>query len=196
MTITRTLRRTFGVMSKQDRRLWRTAEDLDDLGYLMAKWLQGDIESQPGCWPGYGPDEETADLVLDLARLNLDGFLTTASQPSIADHGYDGQWWEQRAAVSGFARPELTARLRAAADGAGLEMQVADPSSSMLPVTRRAGQAYTWFGGWLNDREIDFQFDGCSAAALDALSAADQITIADPEWSRADLLWETLRSVR
>ncbi|WP_157881130.1 DUF6919 domain-containing protein [Streptomyces griseoruber] len=68
-------------MSWSDRRRWRSAHTVADLGELMALWLEGELRSWPGYMPGCGPDEETTHLIPSLAALNRAGFLTIASQP-------------------------------------------------------------------------------------------------------------------
>ncbi|MGW1620979.1 DUF6919 domain-containing protein, partial [Streptomyces sp. NPDC002172] len=35
-------------MSRSDRRRWRSARTISDLGELMALWLEGTIASRPG----------------------------------------------------------------------------------------------------------------------------------------------------
>ncbi|GGZ19658.1 DUF6919 domain-containing protein [Streptomyces nitrosporeus] len=35
-------------MSRADRRRWRSARTVADLGELMALWLEGEIASRPG----------------------------------------------------------------------------------------------------------------------------------------------------
>lgn len=55
-------------MPAAERRLWREAATLDELGELTARWLTGRITSQPGYQPRCGPDDETRDLIHTLAR--------------------------------------------------------------------------------------------------------------------------------
>lgn len=69
-------------MSTADRRLWRSADSLQDLGDRVALWLTGAIASQAGYQPRYGPDPETAHLVPVLARLNRAGYVTDCSSPA------------------------------------------------------------------------------------------------------------------
>ncbi|MFJ9521790.1 DUF6919 domain-containing protein [Kitasatospora sp. NPDC101801] len=112
------------IMSRADRRAWRSAATLADLGELTAQWLEGTRASWPGYVPGYGPDSETTDtpgLVRALALANRAGYVTNASQPG--EHGPDqGQdWWAQRTAVSGFvADPQALHTLRLVAESYGL----------------------------------------------------------------------------
>jgi len=52
-----------GGMTPEDAGRWRAARTLADLGEVTAQWLEGKITSIPTVVPGYGPDEETADLI-------------------------------------------------------------------------------------------------------------------------------------
>ncbi len=141
-------------MSRSDRRCWRSAQTVADLGALMALWLEGDLRSWPGYMPGCGPDEETAHLVPSLAALNRAGFLTIASQPGEAGVGHDGSWWEQRAAVEGFVSDRtLYHRLLDAAEAADLTVAVHDAQAGVddpaITVTTVDGEPYTAFASWL-----------------------------------------------
>ncbi len=40
-------------MSRTDRRAWKQARTLAELGELTARWLEGDIASQPGYMPNW-----------------------------------------------------------------------------------------------------------------------------------------------
>ncbi|WP_031099057.1 DUF6919 domain-containing protein [Streptomyces sp. NRRL S-15] len=107
-------------MSRADRRRWKSARTVADLGELMSLWLEGEIASRPGYAPRYGPDEETAHLVPSLAALCRAGYITTCSQPGSAGTGADGLWWEQRAAVEMVVTdPELLHLLVDVASTAG-----------------------------------------------------------------------------
>ncbi|GAA3372255.1 hypothetical protein GCM10017744_103040 [Streptomyces antimycoticus] len=46
-------------MSRADRRRWKSARTVLDLGWLMARWLEGEIASRPGYQPRFGPDKES-----------------------------------------------------------------------------------------------------------------------------------------
>src|SRR6059058_4543261 len=110
-----------GRMSKAERKLWASANTLEDLANLTARWLEGDLDSQPGYQPHHGPDNETVSLIPTLARLNRAGFLTSNSQPGNSECvGYDGATWAQRAVVDGWVSPGLAEGLVAAARDAGL----------------------------------------------------------------------------
>ena len=116
-----------------DPRGCRTLEsraDLADLGELTARWLEGTIASIPTVMPGYGPDEETADLIPVLAACNRAGYVTTGSQPGEKPgRGHDGRLWTQRAAVQGFAGAAAVAALRACTAGTPLIVLPGRPAS-------------------------------------------------------------------
>lgn len=187
-------------MSRTDRRRWRSTHSLADLGGLMALWLEGEIASQPGYAPNWGPDEETteAGLVPVLAACNRAGYVTIASQPGFGPGpGYDGLIWAQRTAVEGFVKdPGLLRRLVDAADAAGLEVELADQldtGENGLTVTTRDGRPYTAFGGYLDDPNLRTIWPGIGTAALSEVFGAVRVTIAAPEYGTGgDRLWNVL----
>jgi hypothetical protein len=196
-------------VKRSDRRLWESATTLPELGELVARWLEGDIASQPGYMPNCGPDPETTDLVPVLARCNRAGFVTNGSQPGDPDGpGYDGATWGQRAAVEGFADEATAKWILAAAEVRDLIVFLRPPWTlrDILcyprvylwgerldpgePVTRCAGRIHTSFG-----RRIpvgDLTYGECSPQMRRVLRGSWQVTVVDPEWGRNDLLWETL----
>lgn len=192
---------------KQAQQLWQQATTLPELGELMARWLEGDIIRRPG-YCGQRPDPETTHLVPVLARLNRAGYVTEGSQPGLADWGYDGQWWRQRAGVSGFCDEDMLARVRAAADDTGLTViahRAPDrrrwcsrpwrfPAAGMQ-VTVAGRDPRTVFGArlWLDDLESIFDEVGRDGFA--AVRRAWQVTVVDPEWGRDDRLWSVLDRV-
>ena len=186
-------------MPRADRQRWESARTLADLGELTALWLEGTVGSQPGYQPGCGPDDETTALVPVLATLCRAGYVTTASQPAAPR---DGAGWEQRAAVHGLAGPALALRIADAALAAGLDVIVTQPGRRPGPgdaavVTRRNGTPVTRFGT-LPPRLLRDWHAGwglCHPQAVDALTAAWQVTVADPVWGRPDVLWRALAAV-
>lgn len=189
-------------MSGADKRRWRSAESLQDLGALVASWLIGDIASQPGYQPHCGPEEETQHLIPVLVAVNRLGFVTDGSQPGLAGYGYDHHWWEQRAAVSGMVDdPELRDRLVAAAELAGLTVVQHDMTprrhAEGVPATRSLGRVHTRFGGFLPVRDLRtvWQPEIIGRRVFDKVVAAWQLTLIDPEWGRDDVLWEALAEV-
>jgi hypothetical protein len=187
-------------MSRADRRAWKSARTLADLGELTARWLEGAIASQPGyCGPS---DLDDPDRLVPLfAALCRAGYMTTQSQAAHDGPGYDGVHWEQRAAVEGFASPEIAARIIAAAERNGLHVIARDPqtlprwrnrSRDAVPVTTRNGATISGFGMHLSRRFLRDDLTGygmCHPDAVGALCNAWQVTVIDPEWGRADVLW-------
>ncbi|MFD0008987.1 DUF6919 domain-containing protein [Streptomyces sp. NPDC127178] len=173
-------------MSWSDRRRWRSAHTVADLGELMALWLEGELRSWPGHMPGCGPDRETTHLVPSLAALNRAGFLTIASQPGEAGTGHDGLWWQQRAAVEGFVSDRtLYYRLLEVAEAASLTVAVDDSQSDVhdtaVTVTTVYGEPYTAFGGRLSNRDMQAIWPVIRKQAFASLATAVRLTIAAPE---------------
>lgn len=78
--------------------------DLGLIGELTARWLAGDGWSP---WNGGSPpDAETSELVPYLAAMAQSGFVTTFSQPGLADPS-----WLQRAVVDGLCDEDVADRL-------------------------------------------------------------------------------------
>jgi hypothetical protein len=193
--------------TSDDQRRWAGAHTLIELGEVTAEWITGGIHYNPayGGGPdpaeGYdgGPDPETREIAFPLAQANCAGFVTDQSQPHYDGPGFDGAHWRQRAAVSGFADDAMRARLHSMAAGTGLQViehrgAPFRAKRTGVPVTTRAGATYTTFGVTLPRGYVRSSYDGVSAAGLQALCNAWQITIVDPDWDRPNLLWETLLS--
>lgn len=187
-------------MTRSDRRAWQSATTVTDLGQLTARWLTGDIKTMAGYVPNTPPDEETADLIPTLAAVNAAGFLTDCSQPGLDEPGHDGARWQQRAAVTGFIADEnLLERIRRAAADAGLIViihRLGDPDGWCAPgytlVTLRDGQPYTAFGELIGADDLKATWSGVGATARQAITAAAQVTLADPLYGRNDRLWPLL----
>lgn len=180
-------------MKLSERRMWRSALTVQDLADLTARWLEGTIGSQPGYQPRYGPDSETADLVETLAACNRAGYLTIGSQPGlITEHV------RQRAAVEGFtADMKMLRRLETLAASIGLRTAVHLISAPSEPVdgfkvTISEGEPFTAFGRHLEIRDLAVIWQGCSRTAVDAVAAAYQVTVVDPEYGRTDRLLAVL----
>ncbi|MFD5588796.1 DUF6919 domain-containing protein [Streptomyces sp. NPDC127063] len=184
-------------------RQWKTAATLADLGDLMALWLKGEIASWPGYAPGYGPDEETHELIPTLAAANRAGYVTIASQPGVdPEKGFDGLIWQQKAAVEGFIRNwDLLRALVDAAEATGLEYEVADTLDTGergIVVTLRGGEPHTSFGGYVDGRELRHTvWPGIGSGALDDVFRSVRVTLAAPEYGAAAgaRVWEVLESV-
>lgn len=188
-------------MRGSERRLWRQAKTLADVGELTAQWLEGKISSQPGYAPGCGPDEETLPYVRTLAKACRAGYVTYGSQPGDDGPGYDGARWRQRAAVEGFADDAAYKWLRAAAERRGLLVIAHEGAGRFmgrkdsLTVTESLGRAHTRFGTRLSRTHIRDGWTGygvCSRNAVEALCTAWQVTIIDRDWNRNDRLWPIL----
>ncbi|MEU2380379.1 DUF6919 domain-containing protein [Streptomyces misionensis] len=185
-----------------DRR-WKTAGTLADLGDLMALWLEGEITSWPGYAPGYGPDEETRELIPTLAAANRVGYVTIASQPGRdPEKGFDGLIWQQKAAVEGFVRDrDLLRALVDAAEEAGLDYEVADTLDTGergIVVTLRGGEAHTGFGGYVGGADLRHSiWPGIGSGALEDVFRSARVTLAAPEYGAAAgaRVWQVLDSV-
>ena len=184
-------------VSPADRRQWQAARSFGDVARLTALRLEGAIGSRPGYMPGRGPGAETGRLVPALAALCRAGYLTIASRP--------GNGWEQRAAVEGLCSAEVADRISRAGETAGLTVIAhapADrpnwcwgPSGRSITVTRAGGRADREFGprlscGQIGDRRAGWGM--CHPDAVAALCGAWQVTVADPQWGRPEVLWRAL----
>jgi hypothetical protein len=188
-------------MNLRDRKAWKSARTLEDLGELTAQWIEGKIGEQPAY---HGTtDIESPEMVPVLAALNRAGYVTIQSQQGSDGPGYDGAHWVQRAAVEGFASHELAQRIW---DAAPLNLHVIDLCNDHLPrvrvssryawtVTYRNREPCTSFGHHLSRRHLrdaHVGYGSLAAAAQDALCSAHQVTVIDLEPGRRDLLWDFL----
>ena len=187
-------------MSIRDRNRWKAAQNIGQLGGLMALWLQGIIESRPGYAPRHGPDAETCGLVPSLAALCRKGYVTIGSQPGLVGTGRDGLWWEQRAAVEGVVLdPALLDRLTKAATGAGMIVRINDyrrrdgRQDEAVEVTTRDGEPVTSFGGRISRGYMALQWRGLNAGFYQQVSRGIYVTIAAPEYGPVgERLWVVL----
>ncbi|MBK3567822.1 hypothetical protein [Streptomyces sp. MBT62] len=187
-------------MSRADRRRWRSARTISDLGELMALWLEGKIASRPGYQPRYGPDDETAHLVPTLAALCRTGYVTTQSQPGLTGTGADGLWWEQRAALELVVTdPVLFHRLVDAAYAAGLTVRINDyrPDGGVqehpVVVTTRDGEGVTAFGGRITRADMAIQWTGLDRDPYRTVSTGMYVSIIAPEYGGAgERMWVVL----
>ncbi|MET9016880.1 hypothetical protein ABZX74_39390 [Streptomyces olivaceoviridis] len=190
------------LLERRPDRRWKTAATLADLGDLMALWLEGKITSWPGYAPGYGPDEETRELIPALAAANRAGYVTIASQPGVdSETGFDGLIWQQKAAVEGFVRNwDLLRALVDTAEEAGLDYEVADTLDTGergIVVTLRGGEPHTSFGGYLDGRTLRHAiWPGIGSAAMDDVFRSVRVTLAAPEYGAAAgiRVWQVLES--
>lgn len=169
----------FKRMPQNEARQWQSATTLTELGALMARWLEGDIQSHPAYAPKTGPDKETRPLIPYLAAFNRAGFLTDCSQPGDTTRVRAGHVWEQRAAVQGFVTDRaLHNRLHQTATKTGLLIATRD----RIPAVTRGGTPYAWFGGHLPPRELANQWAILHPTALQHLCQARQIAILAPDY--------------
>jgi len=197
-------------MSRADRREWEQARTLTELGELTARWLEGDIASQPGYRPNCGPARETTELIPTLAKLNRAGYVTRlGSQPGLPPtEGYDGRLWSQRAAVSGFADDATTARILTAVDGTGLRLIGHDtplrrrlwprwrrPGNTAVDVTTAGGRVTNDSGARMSLGDLESCFAELGQEGFAAVRDAIQVTVIDPVWGRDEYLWSVLSAV-
>lgn len=186
-------------MSRPDRRRWRSARTVADLGELMALWLEGRIGSRPGYQPRFGPDEETAHLVPTLAALCRAGYVTTGSQPGLAGTGVDGLWWEQRAAVElVVTAPAAFHRLVDAVSAAGMTVRINDyrrggVQDGAVVVTTCDGEPMTGFGGRMSRADMAVQWRGIDYRLYDQVAHGTYVSVIAPEYGPAgERLWVVL----
>ncbi|MFJ3533807.1 MULTISPECIES: DUF6919 domain-containing protein [unclassified Streptomyces] len=187
-------------MSRADRRRWKSARTVADLGELMALWLEGEIASRPGYQPRFGPDEETEHLVASLAALCRAGYITTCSQPGSAGTGANGLWWEQRAAVELVVSndPALLRRLLAAARAAGMLVRVNDHrrggvQDEPVIVTTCDGEPITGFGGRISRADMAIQWPELNRDLYRRVAHGVYVSIVAPEYGTAgERLWVLL----
>lgn len=189
-------------ISPADRDAWLAADTLLELGELTARWLDGDVGTQPGEMPGCGPSEETGPLIHVLTELNRAGLLTDVSQPGFAaTPGADGALWAQRAAIRGVLDTTRAAQLAEQARAAGFIVThyPAAPRwnrrtrTAATTVTTRDDQPRLAVGEARSRRSIRRQYGyRCHRGAVDTIAAAAQITIIDPAFNGRRDLWTFL----
>ncbi|WP_331731447.1 hypothetical protein [Kitasatospora sp. NBC_01300] len=189
-------------MSRADRRTWRSATSLADLGQLTARWLEGTLASQPGYAPNFGPDAETTQtpgLVRVLALCNRSGYVTECSQPGQLGPDWYLDRWAQREAVSGIVDdPDVLTALRQAAERHGLLYVEHHPDTPDGPrpegivVTTYNGQVWTRFGDWMPPDAVRFRWKGAGGQAVAAAERAWQVTLANPDSGPSRLLLTAL----
>ncbi|MET9734540.1 hypothetical protein ABZZ79_29045 [Streptomyces sp. NPDC006458] len=187
---------------RADRRRWRAASTLAEVGLLMADWLEGAVSVRPGYTTGRGPDgDETVatGLAPTLAGCCRAGYVTDTSQPGHPPlPGRDGGLYAQRAFVTGFITdPRLLHRLAAAADAASLLMVRTDRlgrGSAVVPVSVRDGDPCAFVGRHLDQQNLRHQWAGqVGPGAVSHLVRAAQVSLVDPEWGR-NRLWPFLNT--
>jgi hypothetical protein len=166
-------------MNRHDRKAWKTARTLDDLGELVVRWLNGEVKQTPAHLGG--PDRETIPLIPALTVINRGGFITDNSQ--LADEDEEGAY---STCVSGFATDATLARLRKAAAGTPLIV-----SACRARVHECEKSSFWWRCPWGN--AADFWAERCPAVSGE-IYACWYVTVEDPEPGRNGLLWDSLVS--
>ena len=179
---------------RADARFWAEARTLDDLGELMARWLEGSILYQPA-WGPRGPDPETESLVPALAELNRRAFVTHFSQPGLSVRSHSGR---QRAVVSGFGSEAVMHMIGRAGLDTDLIALIYPPGGRLdglqIPVSVLDDLVGIWAGAEMRPDAIEeFYGPDCHQDAVAALRDAWQATVIDPHWGRNDLIWDRLQ---
>lgn len=170
------LRLDFSGMSRHDRAVWASAQNMEDLGALVCEWLRGGLIQTPG--HAGPPCEETIPLIGVLTAANRAGFVTDNSQRADSDGTRSWEAW-----VTGLASDGTLARLRGAVAG------------TPLVLTACRGREHDGHRNWMGRcpwREVTgFWADACPAAAAQ-IRACWHVAIDDPEPGRNDRLWPAL----
>lgn len=171
---------------------WSTADSLEDLGELMARWLEGAIPSRPAYTQHCGPDRETSPLIPTLAACCRAGFLTDCSQP-----GMTGRHHRQRAAVSGLITDNTLLRtVTEQARRAGLTVVVnGHPGPVLVTEVGASRQPHTWFGHNLAPGDLSYLWYGINEMARTDLWLSHQVALIDPVYGPSDRLWRLLDRV-
>lgn len=195
--------------TRHERRLWAGAQNLADLGCLMARWLAGDLQTRPGYYGSTDLDTpELTELCIHLCRT---GFVTTDSQRAVFTVNRDGETVLSRAAVSGFCDDAIVARLLAAAWESGVSVMAQRAGhpvvNSSVVVTEVNGEPYYLAGGypsyddliaawadiWRREEAPGLQL-GIGHRAFESVQAAWYVAVIDPKWGRNDRLINMLTS--
>lgn len=182
-----------GPLLNADKPRWAAAQSLGDLGQLTARWLRGEIKSQPGYYGPVDVDEDIAPGITDaLVTLNLAGLVTDQSQGGYDGPDYEAAPWE--AWVTGYADDDMFWRLDRMLFGTGFHLY-AWPAASMSDWSGRLPYGVSPVDGpirgRLSTRDVRFLYGGCGDGAVEALLHAWQITIYDPQPGSNDL-WPVL----
>ena len=170
---------------------WAAARTLADLGELTARWLTGDLASQPGYYGRVDVDEDDAPgLTAALVALNLAGVVTNSSQAGYDGTGYDGKRWTQHAWVSAHTDPSTSEWLAMEATAAGFEVTEWTRGMSRRTVTYRAGRSYTEDGP-IGRSDLHCMYDGVGRGAWRDLLGAVHVSIVDPVPGR-NIMWAWL----
>jgi hypothetical protein len=164
---------------RADRRRWKQAATLADLGELVIDWLNGEIIETPA--HGGPPCNETFPLIPALTVLNRAGFVTDESQ--LAETRGDDAWntW-----VCGFASDEVLARLDEVVAGTPLLLTAC--RGCHHECDQRADE--WWHCPWKD--MTDFWAERCPHVEL---YGCWYVCVSDPEPGRNDVLWPALEGI-
>ncbi len=188
-----------GPIGEAARTAWRSARGFDELCELAAAFLAGRCAHFPG-WGAPDPDLETDSIRAPLLALCARGFLPVASQPAFAGVR-EGRACQQRAFVAGFARDELARRFAGSrgmavrawfADGTCASSAHSGATTGPEPMTLEDGVARVVLGHPARDEELALFSDDVGSDALRDLCASAYVAAWDPEFARADDLWDEL----
>lgn len=168
-------------MRRADRRRWKQAATVADLGEVVIAWLNGEIVQTPGHLGP--PDPETIPLIPALTVINRAGFVTDNSQR--AGSRGDRVWntW-----VCGFATDDVLGRLDRATEGTPLLLTAC--RGCHHECGQRAGE--WWHCQWKD--ACDFWAQRCPRAG-DVLYGCWYVEVSDPVAGRNDLLWPVLERI-
>jgi len=171
---------------------WRRAQTFAELCELGARFVRGELARFPG-WGAATLDDESDALVPELARANLAGFLTVASQPGRPfQPGHDGRAWAQRGFVAGFASPAAERALAAAAAAHSLWWFTG--TAVAAPAALADGTPYLFVGHDAHADELELFADALDPRALAALADCTFGWLVDPVWGRRGALLSALRA--
>ncbi|MFF9733693.1 DUF6919 domain-containing protein [Streptomyces albidoflavus] len=192
-------------MSRTDRRAWKSARTIDDLGELMARWLEGTIQSRPGYAARYGPEDETTALVPSLAALCRAGAITTGSQPGLTGPGVNGGWWTQRAWVDLVVTDRaLLDRLVAIVTAGGMLVRVHDhhrgaerSTDDPIVATTCDGKPTMAVGSRMRGVDLALEWEGLHRSLVAQVTHGWQVSVVAPQAGSAGnwLLWDLLDEV-
>ena len=164
-------------MNRRDRKAWKAARALDDLGETVIRWLNGEITQTPSHMGP--PAAETIPLIGELTVMNRGGLITVNSQR--AGTREDRAW---TAWVCGFANDAVLLILREAVKGTPLTL------CACRQVHHECEQSGLWCCcPWVD--ETRFWSERCPSVA-DDLHDSWLVTVEDPEPGRNELLWPAL----
>lgn len=156
-----------GPIIAAEKPLWSATRSLQDVADLTARWLAGEIQSQPGYYGPVDVDEDLAPgLTAALVAANHAGFLTMNSQAGATHYG-------QNAWVVGYALPEIAASL---AETLGAE-------DGYTVTTQPVANRDPWKAAWM--------YGDCGREAHAEICRSVQVDITDPDVG-PNTLWADL----